>query len=86
MTIEEQAQRLEASLHQLERSKRLPWAAADDRQAVLHTMQVELAAAERMLNLPATPQTAHARKQLILWSEMTRGTLNTPDAEAHAGQ
>jgi hypothetical protein len=51
MTLEDQAQRLEASLNQLERSKRLPWTTADDRQAMLTTIKAKRSEAERSLKL-----------------------------------
>jgi hypothetical protein len=86
MTIEEQAQRLQDGLRQLERTTRQPWATADDRQAVLHTMKTRLAEAERTLNLPATPDTSRARSRLIIWTTLVRDAVDTLDAEARAGQ
>jgi hypothetical protein len=70
----------------LERTTRQPWTTADDRQTVLHTMKTRLAEAERTLNLPATPDTSRARGRLIIWTTLVRDTVNTLDAEAHAGQ
>jgi hypothetical protein len=79
VTVEEQATNLEKSLHTLEGMKKKPWLTTEDRRATVQAVKAQLAEAERTLRLPATPDTAHARCQLILWTEMANGTLKSSE-------
>jgi hypothetical protein len=79
MTLDQQAQSLQDALKRLEFSKRKSWTSAADRRAIVAGLQAQLAEADRTLSLPATPETSHARQQLILWAEMTRGILQQPE-------
>jgi hypothetical protein len=79
MSLEQQAQQLEQALNALEFSKRKSWTSADERRAMVASLQAQLAEAERTLSLPATPDTSHARGQLIVWAEMAKGTLEHPE-------
>jgi hypothetical protein len=81
MTIEEQAKNLERSLHILEGMKKKPWMSADEKRAVAATLKDCIPEAERTLRLPATPDTAQPRRQLILWHELGRGTLKLPEIQ-----
>jgi hypothetical protein len=79
VTIEEQALTLEKSLVQLESMRKKPWLTTAERREVVESTKAQLAAAEATLRLPATPDTAYARRQLILWAEMASGTLRAPE-------
>jgi hypothetical protein len=79
VTLEEQAKNLQASLRQLERTRQQRWTTADDKNAVRATLKARIAEAERTLRLPATPETAHGRRELILWTELAQATLKRPE-------
>jgi hypothetical protein len=79
VTIEQQAKTLEQSLHTLEGMKKKPWLTTEDRRAIIESTKAQLAEAERILRLPATPDTAHARRQLTLWHELGGGTLRSAE-------
>jgi hypothetical protein len=75
MTMDEQAQRLEASYVRFHRQ---PWRTTEDRREALHTLRGQLRDAERCLQQPPTRDTDRARSKLILWCELTRATLTAP--------
>jgi hypothetical protein len=76
MTIEEQAQKLEASYATFARQQTSqPWRTEEDRHEALNTLKGHLGEAARCLALPPTSDTASARSKLILWCEMTRATI-----------
>jgi hypothetical protein len=79
MTIEQQAKTLEQALVTLEGMRQKPWLTTEDRREVVQALKMQLAEAERTLRLPATPDTAHARRQLTLWHELGVGTLLSPE-------
>jgi hypothetical protein len=76
VTIEEQAQVLEASYAKFHRMRTQKHRTEEDRREALATLKNHLTAAERTLRLPPTgSDPAYARSKLMLWSEMTRLTL-----------
>ena len=79
MTIEEQAQTLEKSLHILEAMKKKPWMSAEDRRAVVEDIRSRIHTAEATLNLPTRAAEAYGRQKLILWTEMANGTLKSAE-------
>jgi hypothetical protein len=79
VTIQEQAENLERSLHTLERMKSKPWLSAEDRRVVVEDLRPRIRTAEATLNLPARPDEASGRQKLILWHEMAVGTLKSPE-------
>jgi len=78
-TIEQQAKDLERALYIMESMRRKPWLTAADRRAVVESTKAKVAAAEQTLRLPATPDTAYARRKLTIWREMAVGTLKAPE-------
>jgi hypothetical protein len=82
MTIDEQAQALEHAYATFARQQtRQPWRTEEDRREALNTLKGHLREAERCLSLPATSDTAHARSKLILWCEMTKGTIQERESQ-----
>jgi hypothetical protein len=75
MTIDEQAQTLEASYAKFHRQSSQPWRTPEDRREALNTLKSQLREAERTLRLPETGDTARARSKLILWCELTKATI-----------
>jgi hypothetical protein len=76
MTIDEQAKALEECYQRFHRMRTQLHRTEDDRREALQTLKGHLAAADRTLRLPLTGRnTAYGRSKLILWVEMTRGTL-----------
>jgi hypothetical protein len=79
VTIEEQANSLEQSLHTLESLKKKPWLSAEDKRAVVEDVRHRIRTAEFTLNLPARADEASGRQKLILWAEVATGTLKSPE-------
>jgi hypothetical protein len=76
VTIEEQAKAIEELYTQFHRITTQPWRTEQDRREALQTLKGHLTAADRTLRLPpSSSDTAGRPSKLILWSEMTRGTL-----------
>jgi hypothetical protein len=75
MTIDEQAQALEASYAKFHRQTSQTWRTPEDRREALHTLTSQLREAERTLRLPETSDTASARSKLMLWCELTRAAI-----------
>jgi hypothetical protein len=75
VTIEEQAQQLEASYGKFHRQTSQYGRTEEDRREAINTLKRDLREAERTLSLPATSDTASARSKLILWCELTRATI-----------
>jgi hypothetical protein len=81
MTIDEQAQALEASYGKYHRRTSQTWRTEEDRREALNTLKGHLREAERTLRLPETGDTASARSKLILWCEMTKGTIQERESQ-----
>jgi hypothetical protein len=81
MTIEEQAQALEQSYATYHRQTSQQWRTPEDRREALNTLKGHLREAERCLNLPPTSDTNSARSKLILWVEMTKGTIQERESQ-----
>jgi hypothetical protein len=79
VTVEEQANSSEQSLHTLESLKKKPWLSAEDKRAVVEDVRRRIRTAESTLNLPVRPDEAYARQKLILWAEVATGTLKSPE-------
>jgi hypothetical protein len=75
MTIDEQAANLEASYGKYHRQTSQSWRTPEDRREALNTLTSQLREAERTLRLPETSDTASARSKLVLWTELTRATI-----------
>ena len=75
MTIDEQAKVLEESYVKFHRVTTQPWRSEDDRREALKTLKGHIVAADKTLRLPSTLDTTQARSKLILWAELSRGTL-----------
>ncbi len=75
MTIDQQAHALEKSYTKFHRVTTQPWRTEDDRREALDILKGDIVAADKTLRLPSTPDTTQARSKLILWAELSRGTL-----------
>jgi hypothetical protein len=81
MTIDEQAQALEASYGKYHRQTSQTWRTEEDRREALNTLKGHLREAERCLSLPETSDTNSARSKLIVWCELTKGTIQERESQ-----
>jgi hypothetical protein len=75
VTIEEQAQKLEASYGKFHRQTSQYGRTKEDRREAINTLKRDLREAERCLTQEPTSDTASARSKLILWCEMAKATV-----------
>ena len=75
MTIDEQAQTLEASYAKFHRQSSQSWRTPEDRREALNMLKAQLREAERTIAQPLTSDTASGRSKLILWAELTKALV-----------
>jgi hypothetical protein len=81
MTLEEQAASqaasIEHALRQLVRVDRRQWTTPEDKDALVRTLKSQVSQADRVLQLPPTPETTAARGKLIAMAELARGSVKS---------
>jgi hypothetical protein len=75
MTIDGQAQQLEASYAKFHRQTSQRWRTPEDHRASLDLLKGHLRETEQCLRLLETSETAAARSKLVLWCELTKATI-----------
>ncbi len=77
MTIEEHTNSLKASLQHLVCVDRRQWTTPQDKEDLVRALKSQVSEADRVLQLPPTPETASARGKLIVQVEMARASVKS---------
>jgi len=76
MAIEEHTAGLERSLRRLS-LPRQPWVTAADKAELVQDVKHQVIAADRVLQLPAMPETVSARGKLMAMTELARASVES---------
>ncbi len=77
MTLEEQAASIEHALRQLVRVDRQQWTTPEDKDALVRTLKSQVSQADRVLQLPPTPEPTSARGKLMAMAELARASVKS---------
>jgi hypothetical protein len=77
MTLEEHAASIEQALRQLVRVDRRQWTTPEDKEDLVRILKSQVIAADRVLQLQATPETTSARGKFMAMTELARGSVKS---------